>query len=94
MLLLQLGAGWAAALAPPPAWKVVNVRARGAHGRCAIEGRSRCDRSVVRVDTPYESALTRCASSNHAGRRGHASAGHAGELVACLCVLYSVRIAR
>ena len=29
--------------APPP--RVVNVRARAGRGRCAIEGRSRCDRS-------------------------------------------------
>ena len=31
--------------APPPT--VVNVRARAAQGRCAIEGRSRCDRSAA-----------------------------------------------
>ena len=40
------------------------------------DARSKADRgaiAVVRADTPYESALTRCASSNHAGRRGRFS---------------------
>eukprot|EP00966_Prymnesium_polylepis_P316222 7306678-Prymnesium_polylepis.1 len=44
VLLLQLSAGRRRP-APPPT--VINVRARAAQGRCAIEGRSQCDHSAA-----------------------------------------------
>ena len=62
--------------APAPAWKVMNVRARGVHGQCAIEGRSRFDCSVVAGAWGHvvrKRADPRWASSNHAGRRGRFS---------------------
>ena len=79
--------------APAPAWKVVNVRAIGAHGRCAIEDRSRCDRSGACGHPVRKRADPVCLIQPRRAART-LLAGHAGELVARLCVLYSVRIAR
>eukprot|EP00966_Prymnesium_polylepis_P061351 1423214-Prymnesium_polylepis.1 len=57
------------------------------------DARSKADRGAipVRVDTPRESALTR--GGPHPATPGGedaASPGHAGELVARLCVLYTL----
>eukprot|EP00966_Prymnesium_polylepis_P024076 554585-Prymnesium_polylepis.1 len=67
-----------------------------AHEVLMRDARSSADRgaiALVHVDTPRESALARWASSSEAVTPGgeDASPGHAGELVARLCVVYSVR---